>query len=140
MSSGSRFCSSSPRGPAWSGANLGWPQSPGWSRWLTSRPEGDDALLKPQIGLPPVLYLLLRDGRRGAAFGVAAAVLISATAMAPSGLERVPGQALSSLHAHAALDFNAPSRFYDVAALLSPLATGSTPAALSAVLGIALIA
>ncbi len=98
------------------------------------------ALLKPQIGLTPVLYLLLRDGRRGAALGGAAVLVISLLAMTPSGLQRFPIQALDSLRAHAALDFNAPSRFYNVAALLSPLAPGSAPATFSAVLGCAFVA
>ena len=98
------------------------------------------ALLKPQIGLAPVLYLFLRDGRRGVSLGGVAVLVVSLLAMVPSGLERFPTQVLNSMHAHEAFDFNAPSRFYDVAALLSPLSAGSAPFAVSAFLGLGFVA
>ena len=94
------------------------------------------ALLKPQIAVAPLVYLFLREGRKGVALGALGAALISVMAMAPSGLSAFPAQYLESIRVHASQPFNAPQSFYDVAVVFDRLSPGNWALSASLLLGV----
>ena len=94
------------------------------------------AALKPQVGLCPLLFLFVRGAWKGVSIGALGVVVVSALAMVPSGIARFPAQALQSLHLHESQPWEAPSQFYNTAALLSVLTAKSWPLLVSPLIGL----
>jgi hypothetical protein len=75
------------------------------------------ASLKPQIGLPALLYVFVNGGYVGLLWSAAAAVVVSLLAMLPTHVELWPDQFAHCYSLHMQVRFNDPAEFFSVPAL-----------------------
>jgi hypothetical protein len=94
------------------------------------------ASLKPQLSLLALLYLLLNGGHAGLLWGGGASVIVGLAAMVPSHLGRMASDVAHCYRLHMQLDFNAPSQFFSVPALLASVVSGHEFMLISIVAGI----
>jgi hypothetical protein len=79
------------------------------------------ASLKPQIGLPPLAFLLVTGGHVGVLLAAGLAIGVSALALAPVPWAALPAQLAQCAELHLRIDYNQPDQFYGVTALFAGL-------------------